>query len=527
MKDSKFYPNDGKKPSREKRRRPSRHESAATGRIKITVFACTMVVFCIIGLILPLRPAISENEKRELSKFPTLTAKAFFSGEYFSDISTWYADTFPFRETLIGWSNGLRNMFGFKGEQVIGKIETGDDIVTGEHTEDPNVIPVFGDDTSSVQTSTTAAATDSPDNPVSSDPADITSSPGITSSVPADTTQKPEDTTQKPAETTQKPAETTQTPSETTQQATTGEGEKVGSVYVKGDTIYEFSYYVKAYSDRYAAAMNTVAADLEGKASVYSIIVPKAFGFYLTEKELKKFSLPNESDMINACYSQMNGTVNKVGIYAYLDTKKDEYIFFRTDHHWTALGAYYAYQCYCAKKGVTPKALSSWTSLDIPGFLGTLYTDAKQPAAAAKNPDTVTVWYPNSTNKLTFWDKNDTKTSWSVITNTSKWATSSRYNAFVGGDNPYSEIVNPTLSDGSACVVVKDSFGNAFIPFLVDDYQYVYIVDFRYYSYHDSGTLQDLVINKNIQDVIFVNNVTTVNSSYLVPLIEKLITKKN
>ena len=65
-----------------------------------------------------------------------------------------------------------------------------------------------------------------------------------------------------------------------------------------------------------------------------------------------------------------------------------------------------------------------------------------------------------------------------------------------------SRIDNPNITDGSSCVVIKESYGNAFVPFLVNSYQTVHVVDYRYYT----GNLINLVKTNNIQDVIYINN---------------------
>ena len=71
-------------------------------------------------------------------------------------------------------------------------------------------------------------------------------------------------------------------------------------------------------------------------------------------------------------------------------------------------------------------------------------------------------------------------------------------------------IENPDLTDGSACIVVKESFGNAFVPFLVDHYQTVYVVDYRYYT----GSITALARSKGASDVLFVNNLSAIRGSY-------------
>ena len=80
-------------------------------------------------------------------------------------------------------------------------------------------------------------------------------------------------------------------------------------------------------------------------------------------------------------------------------------------------------------------------------------------------------------------------------------------------------ITNKDLSDGSACIVVKESFGNAFVPFLVDHYQYVYVIDYRYWK----GSLEELVGETGATDVIFINNLSMIRNKYLVGQLKKVM----
>ncbi|MBO5657161.1 MAG: hypothetical protein J6R94_03155, partial [Agathobacter sp.] len=69
------------------------------------------------------------------------------------------------------------------------------------------------------------------------------------------------------------------------------------------------------------------------------------------------------------------------------------------------------------------------------------------------------------------------------------------------------------------CVVIKDSYGNAFVPYLVDHYDKVYVVDFRYWT----GSLMDFVNENEIDDVLFVNGLSALTSSYQVGKIRAII----
>lgn len=83
------------------------------------------------------------------------------------------------------------------------------------------------------------------------------------------------------------------------------------------------------------------------------------------------------------------------------------------------------------------------------------------------------------------------------------WASNSLYGTFIAGDQPLEHIHNPAKDDGSSCLVIKDSFGCAFAPRLVDNFEDLYIIDFR----HSSQNIPEFVRENGIQNVVFVNNI--------------------
>ena len=288
-------------------------------------------------------------------------------------------------------------------------------------------------------------------------------------------------------------------------------GEKVGGFYLVGDTAYELYSFDTAGAQTYASLMNKAAAALEGKANVYDLIIPLHYSFALSAEVQDSMKLPDADQAITYMYSGMNEEVRTVNAYAALMAHKDEYIYFRTDHHWTATGAYYAYEAYCKAAGITPTPLASYEKKTFGGFLGTLYSKTGQPAAMGGNPDSVEAYIPKGTNDQYIYDENGDRTLWrgAVVrreTDTFYQAAASKYNCFIAGDHPLIEIHNENIAadrKGTTVLLVKESFGNAFAPFLVDSYEYVYVVDYRYYN----GTLSELVASKGVDDVIFLNNV--------------------
>ena len=241
------------------------------------------------------------------------------------------------------------------------------------------------------------------------------------------------------------------------------------------------------------------------------MIVPLHYQIALSRETAAKYGASDCDAAINYMYSAMSGNVKTIDTLPYLAAHNDEYLYFRTDHHWTALGAYYAYEAFCHEKGITPTPLESYQKLQFDGFLGTLYSEAKQPTAMKGNPDYVEAFVPMGTNRADVYDSNGSYVDWYAVvyTKADNYTAGNKYLAFIGGDQPLTEIHNPNINDGSSIVVVKESYGNAFVPFLVDSYEYVYVIDYRKWS----GDLADFVIDKNIDDVLFLNVVNVTSTS--------------
>ena len=229
------------------------------------------------------------------------------------------------------------------------------------------------------------------------------------------------------------------------------------------------------------------------------MICPISAGVMLDQTVLDDMGCSDEKAAIDYIYGKMDQGIHTVSAFDNLKKHNAEYIYFHTDHHWTALGAYYAYEEFCKEKGIQPNPIEGFQTMEFPGFLGTFVSSSNNNAALTANPDTVVAYVPNGTNAMTMHYTNGSVVDWFVINDVSGYAKSELYATFVGGDRPFSYAHNPNITDGSAVMVVKDSYGNAFIPFLIDHYEYVYWVDARY----TKNTISQMVADYNIQDVIY------------------------
>ena len=285
-----------------------------------------------------------------------------------------------------------------------------------------------------------------------------------------------------------------------------------GGVYVVGSAGYEMYNYVGSLAEKYQSTVNAVADSLSGVSQVYAMAIPLSSGITLPDELFSDIPGNDQAQAEKDILAGMGQNVKTIPLHDVMMSHRTEYIYFRTDHHWTALGAYYAYVQFCAAKGITPHNLSDYEVSQFPGFLGSFYNDGGKPDAMKNDPDTVNAYHPvSATASMKYGDnENSTLTGGQVIFDESTASASLKYGTFIMGDNPFTVIENPEVSNGESCIVVKESFGNAFVPFLVDHYQTVYVVDYRYYS----GSVTQLARDKGVKDVLFVNNLSAIRGSY-------------
>ncbi len=284
-----------------------------------------------------------------------------------------------------------------------------------------------------------------------------------------------------------------------------------GGVYVVGDAGYEMYSYVAGIAEKYQTVVNSMADTLKGVSNVYVMAIPLSSGITLPDALYSEIPGSDQQQAEKDILAGMGQNVKTVPLYDTLMSHRTEYVYFRTDHHWTALGAYYAYVQFCNVKGITPHALSDYEVTQFPGYLGSFYNDGGKPTAMADNPDVVNAYHPVSSTAAMKYGSNENSplTGGKVIYDESTAPASLKYGTFIMGDNPYTVIENPEVHNGESCIVVKESFGNALVPFLVDHYETVYVVDYRYYD----GSVSALAKAKGVTDVLYANNLSAIRAS--------------
>lgn len=445
----------------------------------IHVFEILLLAFFVIGMLIPLRPEASDIEKRKLAEFPSFSVSAIWDGSYFNDISTWYSDSYPFREGFLTAGSAIEKLYGIHTQEI-----------HGNATQSADEIP-------------DAAVTPAPIRTITPKPTQAESvTPERTETEPAgpaETAQEPEaaPTDAPPAE--EPPAEEPENlPDGTIHDAP----EVAGTIFIADNRGFAIYYFNHGGADAYASMMNTVRSVLPSDVTLYDMLAPSNFSVCLDEAIQDSLGGSSARDAFNYIDSMLDPSIVQVSVIDQLISHNAEYVYYNTDHHWTALGAYYAYREFCAAKGITPHALSDFTEVAYGGFLGTFYSYSNQSDALANNPDTVYAYIPAGTNDENVTDADGYEYGLHVVNDMSESSSGSKYSAFLGGDAAMIEIHNPQINDGSAILLVKESYGNAFAPFLVDHYQDVYVVDYRYYI----GNLTSFISEHNIKDVLFLNN---------------------
>ena len=290
----------------------------------------------------------------------------------------------------------------------------------------------------------------------------------------------------------------------------------VNDILVVGDTAYEFYNFRQDVADDYASVINNARSKAPADVRVFDILVPTAIDVTLARSVRNQVNTDDQLRAINYIYSKIVTSVNKVEVYDTLRFNRDEYPFFRTDHHYTSRGAWYAYQCYCDAAGISPASLDNdFTQKMFQNYWGSFYINTDH-YSGLNTPDYVVAYVPNDTNSISITQKDGTHLDWHIVEDVSGWDKTSLYNCFIGGDQPWSVITNDNVHDDSACIVIKESYGNPFVPYLVPNYHHVYVVDYRHYNTVFNKHLSDVIAETGARDVIFINNMSMTRNPDLV-----------
>lgn len=318
--------------------------------------------------------------------------------------------------------------------------------------------------------------------------------------VPA--TQAQTDTTQETAEGSVTDALSFVTPAPEDNNA---DGESDNGFYVWNGAVYELFYGGGDSAVNYANALNGYAEALGKGIKTYAMIIPThvEMGLPARFSESGEVQTSSQAENIKTAYENMSFDVTPVNCYNELASHCNEYIYFNTDHHWTGLGAYYAYSAFAKATNQEVLNLEDCTKQTVEGFEGTLLDSV----AAELSADTVEYWkLPYETSNDIYYDSNGEPSELSVYYEGAE-AGSLTYGVFIWGDQPL-EVLRSDRGTGKKIAVIKESFGNAMVPYFTYNYDEVHVIDFRYWE----GNLKSYCEENGITEVLFANGVMSANT---------------
>lgn len=412
-------------------------------------FLLVLSVLTVISFIIPLRPTQSQMEKRELAKFPDFSWDALVSGSYFDDITLWFSDTFPGRESWLEVSSSVTSLHGYSEIAFTSDIDLSTPVETIPSAE--------------------------PEEP-----------------------QEPQPVTGETV-----PRETEETEPEGWGGVDAADDDAVelgsGALIQIGDAVFNQVGFSATYSEKYAAAISKLADSVaDTGVRVVSAPAPTAVGILVEPQYLEKLNCADQNATISYIHSNMSDNVITVDTYAALVAHNDEYIYYRTDHHWSALGAYYAYAATCEALGYEPAALEDFEPWDQGEFEGSLYWKAPHPKKLTL--DQVTSYIPKGDIEVLAYSPEGIAKKHQLLFDTTNRQLNEKYLTFLGTDYAMTEITNNDLPDGPTCILIKDSFGNAIAPFYTQNYHKIYAIDYRKFK---TSTLKWLITSYQPDDVIF------------------------
>lgn len=242
---------------------------------------------------------------------------------------------------------------------------------------------------------------------------------------------------------------------------------------------------------------------LHENANVSFMLIPTSAEI-LKEKLPRNAPVDSELEFMNYVQGNLNSNIKFISPYSALYENRDQYLYYRTDHHWTTKGAYIAYVEFCKTAGIEPKNEEEFNiQLVANDFYGSLTSKIGQRSGEGDN---INVYIPKENSEVVVNYVSEQRRS-SSLYNSASLDEKDKYQVFTSGNHPHINI--KSLGDPKKkLLLIKDSYANSFLPFLTAHYGEIDVIDLRYYM----DDVNKLMEEKGITDVLFLYNVNTFNS---------------
>ena len=444
------------------------------------------------------------------AKKPQFSMQALLDGSFISDLERYYTQTFPMRGALLSanrWLNGFYYSSGGDDNVLVldgntGAEQGGESLARQEHEQNGKTLENEPESAQEVSGTTELPEAQTPTEPTVSE----------------------ESQPETGAEAGPMAQEGDSVPE--LDNPDISEAQYAGNVVIVGDRAMEIPTATDSVIESYAETVNALADALGSDVRTISLVTPNGGEFYSPESMHE--GLNSQKDMIDLCYSKMKKDIITVDAYSALRAHTDEYIFFRTDHHWTQLGAYYAYTAFCEAAGFEAVPLDDFETGRYDRFVGSMYTftaNYPQSQTLLDNPDYLEYYLPIATTHAKYYTDANLQNGVpvSVVYQHLDASVSNKYQCFIGGDTPVCVI--ETDVEGPVCLMLKESYGNAFAPFLTSHYSKIIVVDPREFNRDGKPSLDLKAFAKEqgVNDLLVLNYPYMINNSYYIAWLGRMV----
>lgn len=233
--------------------------------------------------------------------------------------------------------------------------------------------------------------------------------------------------------------------------------------------------------------------------------IPVQIGVIPSAAEIWKEKLPAGAESWDQRDLLAQSEIDFEGILA---AHKDEPIYYRTDHHWTSLGAFYGANAILENWGMELLLREDFTpEIASDSFYGTLYSTS---GIHFLEPDTMEYWVKEEGKTLTSWK--DGQGVQAPLYDRSYLEAKDKYSSFLGGNQPLAVIRNEQLEGGEKLLLIRDSYSDALAPFLAERFAEVHLMDLRYYrmsaaQYVEENDIDRVLVLYSAQNFITEKNV--------------------
>lgn len=236
-------------------------------------------------------------------------------------------------------------------------------------------------------------------------------------------------------------------------------------------------------------------SESQSKIPVRMMLVPDAAN--VLNHSLPALAKPeDQTQMFSMVRKDLGDSVEWIDVSTELNKHKTEKIYYKTDHHWTTLGAFYAFQAAAPSLGIEGDLSGKYVSYAVSdSFNGML---ASKSGVNLGEKEQIDIYVPTEEDTDLIVDYVDEGKRSTFLYDSSKLKEKDQYTVFLGGNSSLLDIRTVSTST-KRLLLVKDSFANSFIPFLTPYYREIVVVDPRYYS----GTINDLMDSYRISEVLF------------------------